>query len=468
MKKLLLPFLFCLHYALPVQATHLMGGDITVQDLGNGQHLLTLITYRDTVGIPMQTAATFNITGPNGISMTRTTAYDSIISGNLLPMYPYGVELYFYSDTITFPGPGMWHISWENCCRNAAIRNLSNPLGESMYLQTQVEIDSTAANSTAFFLVPAAIYLPVNTQWQYNPLPFDPDGDSLSWKIDVPLDDFNTPCAGYVRPASNPTNLFRIDSVTGTISWTAKDTGNYVASILVDQYRNGRWIGEIRRDMQFIVVNAGQGHPYWLNVNGNPFDTSQVNHQLNFNLNAGSPFQFTMVASHTNPSKPLYMEAYSPLFEDPQSGAQFVTSPTGNGHDLSGTFSWTPGTQHMQKPPHLVVLRSSDGFFTDDKSIALNVSGPIGINEHGLAQELSIYPNPAQGKAFLKFNATAKQSIAIAVLSVSGQLVREYQVAAINGQNIIGMPLEDLISGTYIVKVTTENGAAYHQKLILE
>ena len=164
-----------------------MGGEITMMDLGNRQYLVTLIAYRDTVGIPMATTATFEFNGPNSTTFSTTTPYDSIISGNLLPTYPYGTEIYLFMDTVTLPVDGLWTVSWVNCCRNGAIQNLSNPLSESMWLTTSLVTDSASSNSTPYFLVPAAIYLPINTSWQYNPLPFDLDGDSLYWSIDQPL-----------------------------------------------------------------------------------------------------------------------------------------------------------------------------------------------------------------------------------------------------------------------------------------
>ncbi len=127
MKNIYLSTLLIL-LSLQASATHLMGGEILIHDLHNGKHVVTLMAYRDTVGIPMALSATFNFSGPNGQSFSTTTDYDSIISGNLLPMYPYGVEIYLFIDTVIIPSPGLWEVSWSNCCRNAAIQNLSAPL----------------------------------------------------------------------------------------------------------------------------------------------------------------------------------------------------------------------------------------------------------------------------------------------------------------------------------------------------
>ena len=111
-------------------ATHLMGGEIVAQQISGYQYQILMTVYRDTAGIPMQTTAQFYITDSAGSNVTTlTTPYDSVISGNTLPMYPYGVEVYFFIDTITFPNSGTYTIGWSNCCRNGAIQNIYATVG---------------------------------------------------------------------------------------------------------------------------------------------------------------------------------------------------------------------------------------------------------------------------------------------------------------------------------------------------
>ena len=99
-----------------ISATHLMGGEIVAQQISGLQYKITLTTYRDTIGIAMAPSANFSVKDTSGIViMTFSTTYDSIISGNTLPMYPYGVEVYFFIDTITLPHEGMFTIGWSNC-----------------------------------------------------------------------------------------------------------------------------------------------------------------------------------------------------------------------------------------------------------------------------------------------------------------------------------------------------------------
>ena len=74
------------------RATHLMGGEIVAQQISAYQYQIVMTAYRDTAGIPMQNFASFSITDSSVTNIANlSTSYDSILSGNALPMYPYGL-----------------------------------------------------------------------------------------------------------------------------------------------------------------------------------------------------------------------------------------------------------------------------------------------------------------------------------------------------------------------------------------
>ncbi len=470
MKKITFLMLFIFSGMFQANATHLMGGEIIVRDLGNNEYQITLIAYRDTLGIPMTKGAVINFSGPNNISFSKTIPYDTVISGKLLPIlpylpkYPYGVEVYLFRDTVTLSAYGQWDISWRNCCRNGAILNLSSPLGESMTLFTSLVTDSASSNSSPFFLVPAAIFLPQNTAWQYNPLPFDPDGDSLHWSIDTPLNNVGVYCVGYVTPSSDTSNVFSIDPVTGTISWTADSVGNYVASILVEQYRNGVWVGEIRRDMQFIVVYPVLGIPLWNNLGGIPRDG---NNNYAFDVPAGIPFHMEMIASHTDSLRNVYMGAYSEIFNLVQSNATFTQ--TIKNFETKGSLDWQPSLTDVRNNPYQIVFRVSDGFFTDDKSIFLNVITAIGLKENSKKTNVKIYPNPASNLVFIDISQVEEQTIAIDVYAINGQHVLTQKELQVNkGTNVFMLETSQWNSGTYVIRVQGEKGFSLNQMLIIE
>lgn len=466
MKKIYLSAILVL-LSLQTYATHLMGGEILIHDLNNGQHVVTLLVYRDTVGIPMDLTATFNFSGPNGQSFYTTTPYDSVISGNLLPMYPYGVEIYLFIDTVSLPALGMWEVYWEDCCRNGAIQNLSAPLSERMILKTSLMVD-TIPNSTPFFIVPAAIFLPLQTPWQYNPLPFDVDGDSLHWRLDTPLTRVNQYCAGYTDPSSDPSNPFSIDPVTGTISWTANNMGNFVASILVDQYRNGQWVGSIRRDMQFIVVNPGLGFPQWTGL-GN-FNKDSLGH-FTFDLVAGEEFTLNLWAQHSNTQRmgDLDMGAFSEIFLDASNKATFDVYRSTIGRRIHGVFNWTPGFHNIREEAYLVSFRISDGFFTDDKTFRLKVNTAVSTEELNSGKAIQIYPNPANNMVFIDLRSDAPVKMKAHLYDITGrEVMAAMEWALQNGSNRLLLSTTELNNGIYILQITDGSGRSLTRSLSIE
>jgi hypothetical protein len=303
-------------------------------------------------------------------------------------MYPYGVEVYFFIDTITFSNSGTYTIGWSNCCRNGAIQNITQPLGQSMFLQTQVTVFDTVNNSTPWFLVPASIFLPSNTPWQYNPLPFDPDGDSLFWSLSQPLNALNSNCPGYTLPPGTVSNPMTINPVTGTITWTATTVGHFVTSVLVEEFRNGIKIGEIRRDMQFIVVQTSFTGPIW-NAGNLPVDSLG---NVHVNLIQNSSFSLS-VSGYSPSGDTLYADAFGePFFTNPNP-AQWTCSGSGINDSIQGSILWAPSSAQTRSTPYILALRLTDGFLSQDLSIIFQVSSGIGIEEESL--NYLTYPNPA-------------------------------------------------------------------------
>ena len=297
--------IFTLLISFSGRSSHLMGGEIVVQNdqVGNYEILLTL--YRDVSGILLNNDQTLNIfdSAGNQVSTIVATLDSSafhpvfgITNMSLLPNNSYGTDIYFYSAIFPCFIPGNYTVTWNNCCRNPSISNLINPGALSMFLDCSFTVDLTTTTSSPYFLSPPVICLPVNTPWQYNPLPFDDEGDSLSWSLDVPYDYVpgafpnGYPIVGYTLPPSLTGGDLTINSYTGELSWTASVSGNYVYTVICEEYRNGLKLGEIRRDMQFIVLPNGNLpslsnlNNFTFDSNGIPFVESMANNSITIDL----------------------------------------------------------------------------------------------------------------------------------------------------------------------------------------
>ncbi len=464
MKKLL-TFLLVAVMAVSTYATHLMGGQIVATNIGGYDYQIEFTAYRDTIGIPMQLVADFNVfeqdtSGAWNLLFTSTVNYDTT-SGGLMPsvVSVYGVEVYTFIDTITMPGDGYYAISWDNCCRNGAIINMSNPLSESMKLSTFLTVDSLNPNSSASYTTPPVAYLPAHTLWQYNPLPFDPDGDSLAWYLDVPLDDNGT-VTGYEflsdSAYSDSAAVFALDSVTGALTWSAKMVGNFVASFIVEEFRNGVSIGSMRRDMQFIVIpDTSNAMPQISNMQSVPTSSGGYPYVV---LSPNQNYQLHLLASDADVNDVVNMTGFGEPFDLTTAAATMNVVPTGNGNEIEGTFSWTPDVSAVRTAPYLAVFRVSDQMFYFDETIQFEVSSTTSIDDNNRLTIQNIYPNPVNNIMYVPLSLDKGAAITMDIYNILG--VKVYQSGEMNftaGEHLILKNI-DLNSGQYLVSIKDNNG----------
>jgi hypothetical protein len=485
MKKI---FTLCLGIAIALSsyATHLMGGQISATYLSSdstGSHyILDLEVYRDTLGVSMylnQTVEVYlldtTVFPPTfNLAFSHTIAFDTSSGGAMSSLASvYGVEIYNFRDTITFPANGNYMIKWDDCCRNDAIINMAAPLSEHMDFLTFVSVDSSNPNSTPTFLTPPVAYLPVDSIWQYNPLPFDPDGDSLVWTISVPLgagSPIPVDVVGYVSLSdtllySNSNGIFSIDAITGQISWNPKMVGNFVAAFAIAEYRNGVLIGGMSRDMQFIVVpNTLNAMPQISNMQSLP--TNNIGYPY-IKIAPGQNYQVSLLASDPDVNDVVSLEAFGESFGLSTAPSLFSYTSTGNGNEVEGTFSWTPDMIHVRPNPYLVVFRTSDNFFYYDETVQIEVTlNTTAIQELGDFKVQDIYPNPASTNFTLPLSLAKGNDIEVSIYNVLGVKVFSEQLNLSPGNHILVKNF-DLQSGQYFVSITDVNGLRIITKKLL-
>lgn len=466
MKKIiLLAFFLFVFTGGSVWASHLMGGEVTARHLSGNDYEVTMTVYRDTLGISMSTVAYFDVLDSNGIVISNfSTPFNSVVSGILIPGYPYGVEMYVFIDTISFIGNGVFSVQYYDCCRNASIINMSNPSSESMILSTTIS-NLISGNSTPVFLAPPVFFVQVNTPWTYNPLPYDIDGDSLSWSLDIPLSQNGVPVIGYALPYADSTGPFVISNITGEISWTPNFLGNFATSVLVEEYRNGVKIGEIRRDMQMIVVA----------------DTSQIAKIRNFNTfslnNQGIPYvkiqpnqsyQVTLFASDPNPMETVRFEAYGEPFQFSTHAADFnVSSKKLGDNEKTGEFTWNPSPSMARTEPYIVAFRVGDDYFTNDYTVLFQVEEPLSVQTFNYFSIGNIYPNPASSNLFLSVSLDKETKISIRILDLLGNEKLIVPATDYNeGKHLISAVI-NLANGQYIAQILKNDVVCKTQKFLV-
>ena len=466
MKKLL-TLLALLSCTISAKATHLMGGEMTVEHTTGNQFIIHLTAYRDTIGVPFLLTANFKVYNSSNTVVVNSTVPQDNNSGNLIPGAPYGVEIYFFTDTITIPGPGQYRVEWLNCCRNGAISNLTAPLNENMFLYTTfTHYGSSPFNSTPEFLAPPVTFVPINLAWQYNSLPLDPDGDSLSWTLDTPYTSSGVYAGGWITPSAAANGAFTLDPVTGQIDWTPNMYGNFVASIKVEEFRAGTKIGEIRRDYQMIIIDdttkktspriTNMGTVFPVNGNGHYYKTLPVNTPVNISLLAedleGNQVEFL-----------TYGEPYL-LTQNPATFNTFTITPS----KVMGIFQWTPDMSQARTNPYIVVFRTRDEVFSFDETVLFFVGSATGISQQDNEVTGPLYPNPAINMVWVPVSLEAASEVSVVLFNSAGMKAATYDFGTLPAGNHMQQLELDLAAGLYTITLLKDGHSQTTQKLLVQ
>ena len=448
-------------------ASHIMGGEITAAHLGNYAYELNLVLYRDIQGIPNPNSHSFTISNAGGTIATVMAFLDSsfldtmTIGGNVV-----GFEASYYKSTAyTFPISGTYFISWNSCCRNAAILNCQNPGSQSIHLETMLTIPVLPnVNSTPVYLAAPVVYVQIDSLLQHNPMPFDVDGDSLVWSIDSPWSNASTIIPGYITPSAHPGGTFTIDQLTGEINWTPNMLGNFIATVMVEEYRAGTNIGQIRRDMQFIVVNdTSLTSPRIGNFNTLPTD---ANGNAKIILPPGIPYNVTLNASDAQNNNILFT-SYEERYMMNSNPASFVSNAPVPGQ-ATGTFSWTPNLSQARVNPYLVSFRVSDGLMAYDETLIIEVGNFTSSPNNESSTVGNSYPNPTQNIFFVPFELKSSADVRFELFDIIGNKVANDVIKTYNS----GIHKErfnmELPAGIYFIKISVDNKVISSKKITIQ
>ncbi len=352
--------------SITARATHMSGGEIYWDCLGNNQYRITLVVYRDCAGINVDPSYdlditspcanhTLNVSTPGGTELSQLCDLElpnSTCNGGSLP----GIQQYIYTGVITLPPCDFWTISWTNIWRNNAIVNLQNPGSQPMYIEATLNNTINACDDSPTFTNLAIPYVCLGYPITYSYGTVDPEGDSLSYSLITARTAGNAPIP-YVAPFSpgQPITGLTLDPVTGQLNFTCSLSGNWVVVVQVSEWdANGNLIGTIMRDMQFVVYPCSNVPPdpttgTVTNLSGNAVQTAPYAVQV---CESGN-FCFDMVISDPNANNVL--EATSNVAASLQ-GATFSYSGT---NPITCHVCWTASAGSAGFYPFIVNV--SDG-----------------------------------------------------------------------------------------------------------
>ena len=106
-------------------------------------------------------------------------------------------------------------------------------------------------------------------------------------------------------------------------------------------------------------------------------------------------------------------------------------------------------------------------FIYSRKNNTVNYSNTITVNsERETKKNPLIFPNPAQGEAFLSIESSGKTMVSIYISDMSGRLVKTLKLPAKQGNNLLSLHELTRQTGMYLVKVKTMDGETIQQLVI--
>lgn len=275
-------------FSFQLFASHIVGGEMYYDCLGNNQYKVTIKVYRDCnsdgaafdnplyLGIFNKTTNARIETGIVGYPGSQSL---SVTFNNpcVTPPDDICVQEAVYIKIITLPPSADGYIlSYERCCRGPGIVNLMNPAGEGLTLTTEVpgNANGVSCNSSPRFSNYPPLLVCNNDPLNFDHSATDPDGDDLVYELCTPFNGGSNADPMPYPPNLPPYSLIgwengfteitpfgangpiTIDPNTGQLHAAPDLIGKFVVGVCVKEYRNGVLIGSTTRDFLFTVFNC--------------------------------------------------------------------------------------------------------------------------------------------------------------------------------------------------------------------
>ncbi len=347
-------FLFC--FVFSAKATHQRAAEITYAWVGGNAYEITLTTYNVPNAAWEQRDSLLVLWGDGAEEfiprITWSNMGDNCIKNT-------------YRQTHNYATPGTYVISMEDANRNYGVVNVPNSVTVPMYIETELVINPFMGYNNSVQLLNAPVDRAcVGKLFIHNPSAYDPDGDSLSYRL-LPCKGMNgLEIPGYSYPQAS--QAFEIDPVTGDLRWENPVLqGEYNVAFIIEEWRHGVKIGSVIRDMQILVSACSNNVP---NINCDDEYCLVAGEQLDFVISASDPDgdNVTLTASGAP-----FEVAVSPATLTPESAY---------GLQPQMEFLWNTVNAHIRNTPYQVVIHAKDDSepisLTNVKTVTIKVMGP--------------------------------------------------------------------------------------------
>jgi hypothetical protein len=288
-------FLLFLMFSPFAEASHLLGGEISYQCLGNGNYRFQVVVFRDCNGIPF-TQTNVALLGPVGVSCNLVATYDITPRSSEItyircdPPATFsaaqgGIGKFVFEGTANLSSLGVapltgytWTTSTGSipCCRNSSSNsNCSGDMVLRVSMYPFIDANGTALtpaqicdNSPVFVQAPTGVNI-YNTFDTTSAVFFAQDtdqADAVRFYFDNPWTGIGLPC-NYTGNYSTTNPLpgmigVGVDSVSGIIKYRPNLTGRFQTAVRAESWRCGQKIAAVFRDFQLsIITNPVDANP---------------------------------------------------------------------------------------------------------------------------------------------------------------------------------------------------------------
>ncbi len=372
MKKYFILLVVFIWFASPVLATHQRAGEITFKYISGLTYEITIVTYSFAPSPADRYELTINWGDKTSSTLQRSNGPAGQLGYTGEIVGP-DIKKNLYTGLHTFPGSATYKITLEDPNRNFGIQNIPNSVDVPLFIETELIINPfVGINSSPQLLLPPIDQGCVNQPFLHNPGAYDPDGDSLSFRFVTCRGANGENIPGFQLPNQVGTNIgstFTMNAVTGEILWQdPKMQGEYNIAFLIEEWRHGKKIGYITRDMQITIVTCDDHAPVLHPI----ADTC---------IEAGTILQFKVVATDID-SNAIKLTAAGAPFQI--TNPSVFIAPFDSLIRNTGIFRWETTCNHIRKNPYQVYFKATDNSkpvnLFDLKSMNIKVIGPAPRN----------------------------------------------------------------------------------------
>lgn len=350
-------FAILLILSLNLFATHNRAGEITYRQISDLKFEITIITY--------------TATGPD---WTADRPDLEIMWGdNTKSVLPRVEEVFLpdyykrnkYVGTHTYPGPGVYQIVVEDPNRNLGVKNIPNSVNTMFSISTTMMVNPNLGTNNTPILTQAPIdKAAVGQVFVHNPGAFDPDGDSLSYKLTTCRAENGEPIEGYTLPQAS--NSISVNEITGDLVWDSPvSPGVYNVAMLIEEWRKGVKIGSIIRDMQIEVYRTDNKPPI-------------INADLNVCIQADSLLKYKITATDPN-NDIIKLSANGAPFVMENSAAIFTQTVSNPGY-AEADFQWQTQCVFIRQQAYTLNVKAEDNSspisLVDIANMSIKIVGP--------------------------------------------------------------------------------------------